>query len=151
MFSIPSFEWLVVVTLFGVAAAWSGNNRMGSVHPTGFRTLRSRRPSVVSCRSQINDDVDEDGVEVFRAKLMRTYQPQSAIESLRFGDDYETEDWGLSCDPLVPGSCGEEECEIPAAFKVESQMNVMDFLGIKRAEPLRKRSSRNDFLREDWE
>jgi hypothetical protein len=117
----------------------------------GFR----RASSLLRAHPRDQDPEEADLIEVYRSNLQSSYVSY-------YEDEHEVYDlikkYGKSEDAAsVPKSisrnwrenCGEdcEDCEIPNDFKIlpgaVNPVDVMDFLGIRRAEPLRKYSDWN--------
>jgi hypothetical protein len=99
-------------------------------------------------------DDDEPNLDTYRAKLENTFRLGQDIDLTRgslYHIDESSGEWVLD----VMSSCGGEDCDeclIPEDLKhltaFERSLDVMSFLGIRRAEPLTKR----DVIRGmDWD
>eukprot|EP00543_Licmophora_paradoxa_P008009 CAMPEP_0202451050 /NCGR_PEP_ID=MMETSP1360-20130828/9560_1 /ASSEMBLY_ACC=CAM_ASM_000848 /TAXON_ID=515479 /ORGANISM="Licmophora paradoxa, Strain CCMP2313" /LENGTH=127 /DNA_ID=CAMNT_0049069515 /DNA_START=83 /DNA_END=463 /DNA_ORIENTATION=+ len=116
------FALLILLSVYiAPSNAWSNTNP-------------SFRVGVVSLMMQPRDENDE--TDLFRSQLERTYVFEyQASDSTPGWSDVEVQACGDDC----------EECEIPDEYKIsdEPQLDVMSFLGIKRAEPLRVKDQIN--------
>ena len=117
-----------------------------SIVAWGFESRNTRRSASLVRLQGRETDLDTDmTVELYRFKLNSLFDSQ-------YGDDFafvreraeELASETFSQDSSFD-ACGEdcEECEIPAEWKNSfgSDVNVMEFLGIKRAQPLRANGS----------
>lgn len=102
-----------------------------------------------------DDDDDETTTSVVRQSLDRIYNIDVAAYA-GLDDDGDDDDNTVSFDFDVDNCVGDqcslddEECEIPEEFKLlpnTNTVNVMDFLGIQRAEPLKAHQTTTD----DWQ
>lgn len=148
---------LIMCCLLPTGLAWG---------PARFKQKHSLLDATTRLMSKNNrDDGDESIIiESFRAQLLTSQDslplnfnndPASGMSAMEFvkgrADELAAEafatDGGLFGENLFD-TCGDEcdeECPIPDEWKIvdEEKFDVMNFLGIKRAEPLRKVS--------DWE
>jgi hypothetical protein len=89
-----------------------------------------------------------DDVEIHRADGSLAFREDFGDTLSRVFDDNDNDDWTFESMAACGDDC--EECVIPENFKVlldcEKEIDVMALLGIKRAQPLKVDSSRNN----DW-
>ena len=92
-----------------------------------------------SLKMERKDDGNADNMNSLRSQLEQTY----------LYEFQQVEDW--SEDQMQ--ACGDdcEECEIPDDCKTDVNLDVMAFLGIRRAEPLRVPSPKQIDRTSEWE
>ena len=146
---------LIVALLVGTALAWGpsvqNSRRQQQRHTSSELRLRWDDDDDDDATENEND-TDVDVIEAYRARLLGSHQFEPLLaegwwseDNRRVRDEFASLEGIVAEDPTwmetAFTSCGEdcEECEIPDDWAVpeDERFDVFEFLGIRRAEPLR--------------
>ncbi|CAB9506713.1 expressed unknown protein [Seminavis robusta] len=140
---------LLLLTIHAVSVAgWGQRFEMASIGGGIFGV------SSTALKASAEREHDPQEIGAFRQRLEQSFgvfdgDSVDAMSSFVFRRDIEEQrllDMEGECEGDECDSA--EECQIPDAFKVlpdESAVDVMAFLGIKRAEPLRPKTNAGDW------